>query len=649
MTSTSASPSRRHVLRGAVGLAGLAVGARVLTPAAVAVGGASTSVRDHGAVGDGRADDTAALQRAMAHGAPTVVVGRGVYLLSASLEVPWHVRRLVLEDGAVLRQTADVDAVHRGGVVDEQPVALAASSPGEHLLRPLGGGSAGLAVGDWLYHHSADFFDRDRYRPGALRRVVALHPDGVEVDRPAHRAMTSGHVLHRVRLAPSVRLEGPGAVEHADPASTRRTLVRLDLVADPEVDGVELRQGGHAGLLLWATAGGRVDVDVHDLLDDAKGGHYGYGVEVRSATRDLVVRGRARRVRHAFTTNGGWTPPLFALMRSGEPEHVHVQMEVRDTSSTGLDTHEAGHHLTLVPDVVNAGTERWGGVNVRSADTLVDGGHVVGSGQFGVLVQAFAERCVVRGTRVEDSRGPRALDLQGQVHLEGVQVSGAGLVGVFAEGSSDVTARDLSVTGTPLGVVVRDGGGWLHGTVRSCDQGVVAQRDRAPDTSALHVVGCDRPSGGGAAFSTVALPAPAAPGWVAGSGASPAAGVADGAARQPFDDVARREPADGAAAGAGATPSPSPSAPPSAAPTPSPSPSSSPSRTSAPTPPRPSASASASAPPPEPRTVSPSPSRSTPSTSRTAAPDARTRVRRPRAPRRPRQPWFGRGKLSRQL
>ena len=91
-----------------------------------------------------------------------------------------------------------------------------------------------------------------------------------------------------------------------------------------------------------STVGGSVDAWIHDLLDDAGGGHYGYGVEARGGTRGLRVGGRIERVRHAFTTNGAWNALVKSMLNTGEPEDCHVAPVVRDTTSVGLDTHEPG-------------------------------------------------------------------------------------------------------------------------------------------------------------------------------------------------------------------------------------------------------------------------------------------------------------------
>ena len=462
-----------------------------------------TSARDLGARGDGRTDDTAALQAALDLGSPTVVVPAGTYRVAGTLEIPAHVGRLVVDDGAVLQQTVDAELLHRGGEVETDGRAAEAASRGDEVLR-LTGPTDGLAVGDWVYYHAEEFFDRDKYRPGGLRRVVSLDGPELGLDRPVPRDARGTVLVHRVRLAPALRLEGPGALEHVDPSSTRRNNLRLDFCADPVVEGLEVRQGGASGVLLWSTVGGSVDVDVHDLLDEPRGGHYGYGVEVRAGTRDLLVRGTATRVRHAFTTNGGFTPPLPALVRSGEPEDVHVQMRVRDTSSTGLDTHESGHRITLVPDLASTGLETFGGITVRCADVLVDGGTVGDSGSFSLLVAAAATGAVVRGTRFTGAGSSRALDLQGDVRLEDVTVDGFARNGVFVQEGARLDATGLLVDGggdAGLGVVARRGRGAVQGEVRGCRIGVAWQQGDGLDTSDVWVHDCDLPSRGGAPFS----------------------------------------------------------------------------------------------------------------------------------------------------
>lgn len=257
-----------------------------------------------------------------------------------------------------------------------------------------------------------------------------------------------------------------GVIEHADPLRAFEPLVDLEWVDRPELRDVEIRQCGGSGVRTVGTLGGSLDVDVHDCLDDqsgerfGSGSHYGYGVEVTGPTRDLRVTGTAHRVRHGFTTNGSYGLVDERLANVGEPEDVDVSMDVRETTSTGLDTHEPGvgirFHDCTVRDAGrysaagSADTLEGGfGMFIRAPGTIVERCRIVGSAERGIVVSAPGEGLAPWGradapriseSEIVESGGRSAIELKQSAIIDRVTIRGAHVFGIQFESTAEASS-----------------------------------------------------------------------------------------------------------------------------------------------------------------------------------------------------------------
>lgn len=420
-------------------------------------------------------DATRELQALLDEGSGRVTVPPGTHVISSTLTVPWAVHTLELPAGAVLHMRGDEIAVRRSGRVEERVRDVVRAVEGENQVTL---DVEGLDVGSWLYLCADDWVKFEKSKVGMLRRVTALDGDVVTVDKALIRSLTRAPRAHLVELAPAFELVGGGAIENGDPQGTNANLVRLDFVDGIEVSGIELRECGSAALRTFGTVGGRIDCYIHDCVDDPKGGHFGYGVSCSSATRDLVVAGVIERVRHAFTTDHGYDAPLESMAITGEPEDIRVEPVVRDTTSTGLDTHEPGYGITMVPDVTNGGTTRWGGVNIRARNVTVQGGRVVDSNAWGILVSPSASGTIIRGVEVAGVRKGRGVDCRADTRIVGGSISGfGGSMGLDVRENVAVSMEETVIDGggslKARGVVLGGDGCALEGTVRGCGIGVL--------------------------------------------------------------------------------------------------------------------------------------------------------------------------------
>jgi hypothetical protein len=429
------------------------------TTTAPTTGEVLVSVKSHGAVGDGVTDDTSAIRSAFSSavstGADGVHFPAGTYKITKVIDIPDAVRVVDLADGAIVRQHADTSAFQKVGSVGATEYAVTDARRGQQVIAL--DTTSGLSVGDWFYFGSDDtFHDGKGYRRGYLRKITAVSGNNVTVDRPLHHSLTTLPRGWEVSLAPTVELRG-GVVEQNDPKTKYQPIIHLELVRNPVVSGTEVRNCGAAGIKTIGTVGGVFDAYIHDCLDDhagkryGSGRHYGYGVELTGPTRDLVVRGSATRVRHAFTTNGAYGPRSDKrLLLIGEPEDVVVSMTAWQTTSSGLDTHEPGWNIQFRDCVVRDagvykregstdGKEGGFGIFVRARGTTVDnctversseGGLVVAAPASGMTSWSFGDGPIIRNTLVSATEGKVGMHLYQPTKVDRTSVVGHHLVGL---------------------------------------------------------------------------------------------------------------------------------------------------------------------------------------------------------------------------
>lgn len=432
------------------------------------------SVKDHGASGDGVRDDTAAIEAAFAAAAGDgsgVHFPRGTYRLSEVIDIPDAVRVVDLDEGALVRQHDDDSAFQKVGDVADKQYTVTEARRGKTAIEL--SSTDGLEAGDWFYFGSDDVFHSGKgFKRGFLRRIVSISGSTVTIDRSLHHTLTDRARGWEVDLAPSVEFRG-GTIEQHDPKTKFHSILHFELVRDPVVSDTEIRNCGAAGIKILGTVGGVIDTFIHDCIDDeggarlGSGRHYGYGVEVTGATRDLVVRGTATRVRHAFTTNGAYGPHSDKrLLLIGEPEDVVVSMDVWKTTSSGLDTHEPGWNIQFrdcrVRDAgvykregSTSGKEGGFGMFIRARGTVVDNcviersaedGLVVASAASGMSRWAVADGPVVRNVVIGDTEGKRGTHFYQPAHVRDLTIDGAHLVGMHMSSSgAGSTATDVAI------------------------------------------------------------------------------------------------------------------------------------------------------------------------------------------------------------
>jgi hypothetical protein len=315
--------------------------------------------------------------------------------------------------------------------------------------------------------------------PGHIRKVVGISGNKVTIDRPLNRALKSTPMAYVINLAAPITIIG-GIAEHNSKLDNFFPAVSLHFVENPVVK-MEIRNHGSDGVNPNGTVGGHLDLRVHDLVDDhsgkrfGKGRHYGYGVSATGPTRDLRVTGECWAVRHCFTTNAAYWAITDVLKGHGDPEDIVVAMNVHDTTSTGLDTHEPGWNISFAGSTVTNpgryraagsrdGKEGGGGVFVRARGTRVENITVSGAMDDGITIARPApqgtpwlreEYPSVRDTRVMNGRGTNAIAAyQSAVVGNAVMIESRQSVGIRVDSGANgtvINGVEINLLGMPGG------------------------------------------------------------------------------------------------------------------------------------------------------------------------------------------------------
>lgn len=348
----------------------------------------------YGAVGDGVADDTLALQAALQAAAGSRLVLTRTYSISGTLTpVPNQPTEIHLRAGASVVQTANLPALSHVGAAGEQ---LAASAVNLGATSVAGSSFAGLAAGDYVL-----VYDEAAPTLGMIRQVTAATPTQIDVDTPIYASLGSARV-RKLTLAAPITFTGGGEWKHSDPMSMTKPMILIGISLAPRFLGAIGTSGG-PGVQFVTCERPEFAGIAHDLLDSSEvgGNHYGYGINLCGASR--AFRGhssRIERTRHGFTTNGSGDIPESGVNGIGQPEAFTIDRSftvIGNRRNAGVDTHASGFGGVLDPTVIACPI----GIQDRATKTtirgVIHGAQMYGVYQAGTAVDTFIDAPVITG------------------------------------------------------------------------------------------------------------------------------------------------------------------------------------------------------------------------------------------------------------
>jgi len=458
-------------------------------PAAVTRAEHIVNVRDHGAVGDGVTNDTAAIRAAIAAvgGGGIVYAPAGDYLCGG----------LVITSGVTLRgdgqgKTTLLMASTTGGMLiagepipkSHTTVLSADAAPESETLTVAS--SADLSAGDWLLLTDTTVYDTNYASRIAGEMVQVASVDSAStislvkpvIGVPARAggwqaySTSSSAKVTRLPMQKDIVVESL-TMRWASPGTGNNHGISMVCATNSLVRDVEFVGFEGARLSLNTCHNVRVrDCFMHDLTDDGDNGRYGYGVNLGGAVQNCTISGcHFEKVRHAVTTNGhdiGGIPRFITI------SDCHAY----DTTNASFDTHGAGEYITFsdcsafrnrsysfstrarytVFRGCRSVMSKLEGFNISSGGTMgrecvVDSCTVERAGRYGILVREGHKNARIVNTTIDSpaSHGVRASYGSDGLRVENCSINNCGRAGNpsngVAWGDAAVPTADFVVLG----------------------------------------------------------------------------------------------------------------------------------------------------------------------------------------------------------
>ena len=359
-------------------------------------------VMRYGATGDGKTDDSAAIQKAV-NSSRRVYFPPGDYLVRTRIDL--RTGSSLLGDGAATLFTDGINSLlHAAGTIGAlQPVRRGVQrSDSSFAAAATTGASYAIARGFWLQSDDAPL-GHVSHRSGEIGIVTSV--DGDEVGTPV--GLCDNYRLEAgARAAPVVFLERISIAglafrntNYADsPTRATSPLVYLEFVAGCRITDCDLRENNSAAISIFNCLHAAISGNTIGHLTDAGRGLLGYGVQVGFASQNISISGNAfTRCRHAVTTGTGTVSsrtPNYGVSRA----LAIVGNAVSQCTNAGLDTHEDSDGVTISGNSIVGCTPV--GIQVRSYGSTITGNTITSCRGMAIRVARTARDTVISGNLI---------------------------------------------------------------------------------------------------------------------------------------------------------------------------------------------------------------------------------------------------------
>ena len=347
------------------------------------------SVKDFGAVGDGVADDTAAINAALASGAKRVYLPAGTYKVGATLAVPANVSMCgdgpaaTVIDGSAATYANLTAGVHINASGGNWTALPALSS------NPVAGASSlvfvsapSVARGDIvvIYNPSNGSWSNFRtyYREGEMQRVAGVSGSTVTTQGSLFHGYTAANVNAYVMSSPTTATFSGFALNGL--ASTANPVIGLQITRGTDccISNIRVTNCSYSGIELVQCYGASVtDCFVQEDAASSFGGDY--GLVVSNSTNVSVSGGYYYAARHGITTGGG---DAVGAVPNRFVKYANLTATTGSTTTVGaLDFHGNCEHCMADGCTID------GGMIVGGDHISVNGCVILGKGNGDVLVR----------------------------------------------------------------------------------------------------------------------------------------------------------------------------------------------------------------------------------------------------------------------
>lgn len=431
-------------------------GSSALTALPGALG--SLSVRSKGAVGDGVADDTAAIQAALANAfGATVVVPAGTWKVTGLTLASGAT--LVVLPGATIRGVTAAASVITAQGTETAPVSVTVNTTlGSRTITAPG---HGLVAGDLFRLGSTSVYDASSTSStiGELLVVESVASSVITTQTPivgGPYTTTASATVSKITPAQGISIYGGGTIRGNRVANAEQLGLTVRLARSVRIRDITFADFDQKHVLVRDCT----DVGVEACrFDWASHAAQAYGVSFSDATQDSWATSCTFvDVRHSLSTNN-------STAGKGIPRRIRfegntVQYTYPASGGAGgdaIDTHSAAEDIWIERNTVVGSSGQ--GINVECRSCRVVGNRVINAASNGIQVHNESDQnglAVVRDNHVI-SPALHGIIVQGgtrgtvaryeRIDVRGNIVEAAtGAVDAFRVGNSAATNSDLNVT-----------------------------------------------------------------------------------------------------------------------------------------------------------------------------------------------------------
>jgi len=395
------------------------------------------SVKDFGAVGDGVANDTVAIQAAIdANPSKRIYLPSGNYLVSI-IEIN-NCKLFGDGDSTVITQTgSELYVIKSTGSKGSNSNLSANADTGANTCTVVDG--SGFSDGDWVLITDSDAYSTasTTYRGGELIEIDSVAGNVITFVTDIVGSMSSTqYTTANTATVTEISLTDNPSVSNlkiVGDVATTTGLVMFNGCRNAVASNLSCFTSGNYGVRFNNCADSKItNCQFSGFLDDTGGGHAGYCVMASGGTSGLLVDGNSfRHCRHGFTTIGG---------ADGFPNNIIVSNNTaNNTLNAAYDTHAAGKHIIISNNT--AINSDGSGIACRSQHTTITGNRIYNPKVHGITLAE--ENCK-------------------NVHIEGNHIEQTGSIGI----SAGYEAEDVFITGNILNQIGEHGIVYGTGTNR---------------------------------------------------------------------------------------------------------------------------------------------------------------------------------------
>lgn len=346
------------------------------------INGSAANVLDYGAVGDGVADDTAAVQAAL-NQTGTVYVPKGFYKITSTLTLSSNTT-LVCEGTFVWAVAANLFECF--GSEDNQ-ILMSGNTTAPNNVNVA---TETLAAGDFIRIASDEIFDDantdstvgeiniiDEITSGtALKTRITLQEDYLTSD--------NGYVS-KITFRENIKIE---SIKIIRTVGTFNEALRFQLAKNVIIENADINVNCAAAIRLFDS----IDCVVSDSFITTGVTNTSYGVSVANAAQDIIIKGNNfYDCRHALSTNNSSTS-------DGIPRRItfstnNVRYSSRNLSggvSTAIDTHGAAEFIYITDNFCESATGS--GINIECPTANVQNNIILNAGGSGIVARNESDR-----------------------------------------------------------------------------------------------------------------------------------------------------------------------------------------------------------------------------------------------------------------